>query len=65
MGAVGRAVRRGRLEEPVAGIAMAGNVRDLLGAVAAVADDVRRMPSGNACSTVLLDGISIGGEGRA
>jgi len=64
LGASGRALRRGAVQEAVAGIAVAGNVRDLLGAVAAVADDVRRMPSGNACSTVLLEGLTIGGTGR-
>lgn len=64
LGASGRALRDGEAREPVAGIAVAGNVRDLLAAVAAVADDVRAMPSGNACSSVLLEGLAIGGEGR-
>ena len=64
VGALGRTVRKGEIQEAVAGIAIAGNIRELLGAVVAVANDVRLMPSGNACSTVLFDGISIGGEGR-
>ena len=62
LGALGRTVRAGAVEEPVAGIAIAGNVRQLLLAMRAVADDVRLMPSGNAVSTVLLDELAVGGE---
>jgi PmbA protein len=62
LGAVGRAVRGGEVAEPVAGIAIAGNLRELLGAMVGVGDDARRMPSGNVASTVLLEGIAVGGE---
>lgn len=62
LGAAGRAVRRGEVAEAVAGIAIAGNVRDLLASVTAVADDRRLMPSGNAVATVLLEGLSVGGS---
>jgi len=65
VGALGRAVREGEAREAVAGIAIAGNVRDLLRAIVAVATDVRRLASGHAVSTVLLEGISVSGEGRA
>ncbi len=59
---VGRAVRGGEIAEPVAGIAIAGNVRQLLQAITAVADDRRLMTSGNAVSTILLEDITVGGE---
>ncbi len=62
LGAVGRAVRGGEIEEPVAGIAIAGDLRQLLQAITAVADDARLMTSGNAVSTILLEGITVGGE---
>jgi PmbA protein len=62
LGALGRSVRAGTLGEPVAGVAIAGNVRRLLEAITAVADDVRLMPSGNAVSTVLLEDLAVGGE---
>lgn len=62
LAALGRAVRRGELAEPVAGIAIAGNVSQLLQAITAVADDRRLMTSGNAVSTILLEDITVGGE---
>ena len=65
VGALGRAVRGGEAREAVAGIAIAGNVRDLLQAIVAVATDVRRLASGHAVSTVLLEGISVSGDGQA
>jgi hypothetical protein len=51
--------------EAVASIAIAGNVRDLLGAVAAVGDDLKLMSGGNRTSTVLLVGLSVSGEGQS
>jgi len=65
VGALGRAVRGGEAREAIAGIAIAGNVRDLLRAIVAVATDVRRLASGHAVGTVLLEGISVSGEGQA
>jgi PmbA protein len=65
LGATGRAVRGGQPEEAVAGIAIAGNVRDLLGAIAAVGDDLKLMSGGNRTSTILLEGLSVSGEGRS
>jgi PmbA protein len=65
VGALGRAVRGGEAREAIAGIAIAGNVRDLLQAIVAVATDVRRLASGHAVSTVLLEGISVSGDGQA
>jgi len=62
LAALGRAVHDGAVAEPVAGIAIAGNVRQLLQAITAVADDERLMTSGNAVSTILLEDISVGGE---
>lgn len=62
LGAVGRAVRAGEIAEPVAGIAIAGNLRQLLQAITAVADDGRLMTSGNAVSTILLEDLTVGGE---
>ena len=65
LGALGRAVRGGEAREAIAGIAIAGNVRDLLQAIVAVATDVRRLASGHAVGTVLLDGITVSGDGQA
>jgi len=62
VGASGRAVRNGEPGAAVAGIGMAGNVRDLLNALVGVGDDVRLMASGNSVSTILLEGLSVSGE---
>ena len=65
LGATGRAVRGGTPEDAVSGIAIAGNVRDLLGAVVAVGDDLQLMSGGSRTSTILLEGLSISGAGRS
>jgi len=62
LGAVGWEMENGSMLRPVQKMGISGNVRDLLNALAAVADDLRFFASGNSGSTVLLEGISISGS---
>lgn len=62
LGAAGWEIENGSLIRPVQKMGLAGNVRELLQSIAAVADDVRFFAAGPAGSTVLLEGISISGS---
>jgi PmbA protein len=62
LGAVGWEMENGEMIRPLHKMGFSGNVREVLGALAAVADDVRLLASGHAGSTVLLEGISISGS---
>ena len=62
LGALGQVIARGELTEPVEGIAIAGNVLDLLGSVMAVASDLRLFYHGGGGATVLLEGVSVSGK---
>ena len=59
---MGRRLEGGRVGDPVAGIGLAGNARDLLDSIEAVGDDLRLMPGGNAASSVLLRDMAVSGE---
>jgi len=62
IGALGWVIVRGELTEAVEGIAIAGNVLDLLGSVMAVASDLRLFYHGGGGATVLLEGVSVSGK---
>ena len=61
LGAVGWEMENGEMIRPVQKIGISGNIRGVLDSLAAVGDDIRLFASGNAGSTVLLEGISISG----
>jgi PmbA protein len=61
LGAVGWEMENGAMARPVQKMGISGNIRDLLGSVAAVADDLRFFASGGSGSTVLLEATSISG----
>jgi len=62
LGGVGWEMENGAMVRPVQKMGISGNIRDLLHAVAAVAEDLRFFASGNSGSTLLLEGISISGS---
>lgn len=62
-GAVGLAVRGGEPAEPVAGVAVSGNVFDLLRRSIAAGSDLRWFASGVAAPSLLVEGLSVGGRG--
>ncbi len=61
IGATGVAIESGRLARPLDRMAIAGNVLDLLGAVEAVADDLRFLLFGGG-ATVLLRDLAVSGR---
>ena len=61
LGAVGWEMENGEMIRPVQKMGISGNVQQVLDSLAAVADDLRLFASGQAGSTVLLEGISISG----
>ncbi|HXI03510.1 MAG TPA: TldD/PmbA family protein [Candidatus Saccharimonadales bacterium] len=62
LGASGRRIRNGRLEEPVAGLGLAGSVARFLKDVAGVGSDLRLFPGSSAGSTILVRGLSVSGS---
>lgn len=63
IGMSGKVIDKGRLDRPVSGLALAGNIRDLLHSIQLVANDVKFFLSGMGGSTVLMEGLSVSGEG--
>lgn len=61
VGATGRMIRNGRLAEPVRGVAIAGNVMDLLLGIEGVADDLRFL-GGIGAPTVRVGSMHISGH---
>ncbi len=61
LGASGRRIRGGKLQEPVCGLALAGGVAGFLSGIAEVGADLRLLPGSSAGSTTLVRGLSIGG----
>ena len=62
LGASGIAIEHGQLTYPVEGIAIAGNIADLLNSVAEIADDLRFFPDGFGGCAVLVKDISVSGS---
>lgn len=62
LGASGRVIENGSFSYPVEGIAIAGNITDLLNSVTEVASDLKFFPNGGGGCTILLEGISVSGK---
>lgn len=62
IGMSGQWIENGNLAYPVSGLAVAGNLKDLLMSIKAVADDIKFFLGGVGGSTMLLENISISGE---
>jgi PmbA protein len=63
IGMSGRMIDKGSLGQPVSGLALAGNIRDLLQSIQTVANDIKFFLNGMGGSTVLLKELSVSGEG--
>jgi PmbA protein len=63
LGAVGAAVRGGELAEGVAGVALAGNLFDMLRNVAAAGADFRWFSRGIGTPSLLVEGLTASGTG--
>ncbi len=62
IGMSGQWIEKGKIVHPVSGLALAGNVRDLLFAIDTVADDLKFFLGGVGGSTVLLKDMSVSGS---
>ena len=62
VGITGNLIEKGEITYPVKGMTIAGNIRDLLKGVKLVANDLKFFPQGVGGSTVLVEGLSIGGK---
>lgn len=62
LGASGRAIRGGELAESVSGVALAGNLFDLLRNIALVGGDARYFVSGKETPSLAIEGLTVSGS---
>ncbi len=62
LGASGNLIKNGELGDPVDGMAVAGNIFDLLGSIKTIGSDFRMFASGSGAPSVLAENVSISGR---
>jgi len=62
VGITGQLIEKGEISYPLRGMTLAGNIRDFFKGIKAVCNDLRFFPNGVGGSTVLVEGLSIGGK---
>ncbi len=62
VGITGALIEKGEISYPLKGMTLAGNLKDLLKGIKIICNDLRFFPEGVGGSTVLVEGLSIGGK---
>ena len=62
VGISGQLIKNGTFSQPLKGMALAGNVKDLLNGIIEVGNDLIFFPQGIGGSTLVVEGLSVSGE---
>ncbi len=62
VGITGQLIENGEITYPLRGMTLAGNIRDFFKGIRVICNDLRFFPNGIGGSTILVEGLSIGGK---